>query len=102
MEGFDATIKDSLDKTHTPLKGTRTFRFPFVAAKAGTYIIPAVSLAFFDTDSNNYKTVSTSPVEIKVSEQESGVPMAITQKKRVTKIILLPCGGPVPDSCYSW
>ncbi len=81
MEGFDAAMKDSLDKTNTPLRGTRTFRFPFVAAKAGTYIIPAVSLVFFDIDSNNYKAVSTSPVEIKISEQESGISPAIAQKK---------------------
>jgi hypothetical protein len=70
MESFEPEIKDSLDKTQTPLKGSRTFRFPFVAGNAGEYIVPAISFAFFDPDSNNYKTVSASPLAIRVSDKE--------------------------------
>jgi hypothetical protein len=77
MEGFEATIKDSLDKTHTPLKGTRTFRFPFVAARPGNYVIPGISFSFFDTDSNNYKTVSGKPVEIRVVDREKETQIVI-------------------------
>ena len=70
VEGFDATVKDSLDKTHTPLMGARTFRFPFVVAKAGTYTIPAILFSFFDTDSNNYRTVSGKAVEVHINDHE--------------------------------
>ncbi|HEY6505215.1 MAG TPA: BatD family protein [Chitinophagaceae bacterium] len=70
VEAFEASVKDSLDKTHIPLKGTRTFRFPFVAGKAGVYTVPSFSFVFFDTDSNKYKTLSTKPVEIKISDRE--------------------------------
>jgi hypothetical protein len=79
VESFEPVIKDSLDKTQTPLKGSRTFRFPFVAARAGDYIVPVISFAFFDPDSNNYKTVSTSPLAIKISDQEKET--AITTQK---------------------
>lgn len=70
IEEFDPAIKDALDKTQAPLKGTRTFRFPFVAGKTGNYILPAISFAFFDPDTNNYKTISTAAIEIKVSNAE--------------------------------
>lgn len=82
VEGFEATIKDSLDKTHTPLKGARTFRFPFVVAKSGNYIIPAISFSFFDTDSNNYRTVSGKPVEIRVGDREKESQIAIQHEPR--------------------
>lgn len=70
IEGFDPVMKDSLDKIRVPLKGSRTFRFPFIAMRAGAYSIPAVSLTFFDPDSNNYKTVSTDPAEMNISDEE--------------------------------
>jgi len=80
LEGFEATIKDSLDKTHTPLKGARTFRFPFVVAKSGDYTIPVISFSFFDTDSNNYRTVSAKAVEIRVGDSEKESAMVVQQE----------------------
>jgi hypothetical protein len=79
IEGFDAVIKDSLDKTQTPLKGTRIFHFPFIAGKPGAYTVPGISLAFFDPDSNNYKTVFASTVQVKITDVESG-PAAVIQE----------------------
>jgi hypothetical protein len=70
VESFEPVIKDSLDKTQTPLKGARTFRYSFIAGKAGNYVIPAISFSFFDPDSNRYKTISTQPAEIKISNTE--------------------------------
>jgi hypothetical protein len=73
IEGFEPVVKDSLDKTQTPLKGTRTFRFPFVAGKAGRYTLPATSFAFFDPDTNHYKTISAGAIEIRISNAEKKV-----------------------------
>ena len=67
IENFEPVIKDSLDKTQAPLRGSRTFRFPFISSKAGYYTIPAVSFSYFNPDSNNYKTISTKPAEVKIS-----------------------------------
>lgn len=70
IEGFDPVIKDSLDKTQAPLKGSRTFRFPFIAGKAGDYTIPPIFFTFFNPDSNKYKAVSTDLQEVKISNEE--------------------------------
>jgi hypothetical protein len=59
-----------LDKAQTPLKGSRTFRYPFIAGSQGVYEIPAVSFSFFDPDSNRYRTVSSQPSEVRVNKEE--------------------------------
>lgn len=70
IEGFEPTVKDELDKTKSPLTGRRIFRYPFVCASPGSYKILPVSFSFFNTDSNNYKTISTSTVEVSINNEE--------------------------------
>ena len=69
VEGFEPVVKDVLDKTNTPLTGSRTFRYPFVCASPGNCQLPQVNFSFFDTDSNNYKTISTKTVNVLVSNE---------------------------------
>ncbi len=70
VEGFEPVVKDELDKTKTPLSGSRIFRYPFVCASPGKQQLPTISFSFFDTDSNNYKTISTKIVEVMVSNED--------------------------------
>lgn len=69
IEGFEPTVKDVFDKTKMPLSGSRTFRYPFVCASPGKWQLPPVSFSFFDTDSNNYRTISTKNVNVVVSNE---------------------------------
>lgn len=64
VEGFEPEFSDELDKNQVPLQGRRLFRFPFVCAAPGTYVLPAVQFSYFDTDSNRYKTIHTKPLTI--------------------------------------
>jgi hypothetical protein len=68
VEGYEAVIKDELDKNQSPLTGKRTFRFPFTVTHSGTYTLPALDFSFFDPDSNNYKTVHTKAVSVTVTD----------------------------------
>ncbi|HET6994015.1 MAG TPA: BatD family protein, partial [Chitinophagaceae bacterium] len=70
IETFEPIIKDSLDKTQAPLRGSRSFRFPFISSQPGTYTFPSVSFSFFDPDSNRYKTISSQPAKVVVSNTE--------------------------------
>jgi hypothetical protein len=70
IEPFEPTVKDNLDKTTTPLTGSRTFRYPFVCSAAGMYQLNPVSISFFDTDSNTYKTVLSGNVQFTVNNAE--------------------------------
>ena len=70
VDAFEPTVTDELDKTKSPLTGSRIFRYPFVCASQGTYKFLPVSFSFFDTDSNNYKIIATSGIEVSVSNEE--------------------------------
>lgn len=70
VEGFDPEIKDSLDVYVTPLKGKRKFRYAFVASAPGSYIFPPISFTFFNIDTGVYKTVTTKPQQLTISEKK--------------------------------
>lgn len=70
MEGFSATVTDSLDKAQVPLAGKRQFRYGFVCNNPGAYQLPAVRFSFFDTDSNRYRTQETGPLVLTVNPEE--------------------------------
>jgi BatD DUF11 like domain len=96
MEGFAPVVKDSFDKAAVPLQGSRTFRYPFICSNPGSYTIPAVSFSFFDTDSNSFKTVSTPPLpvtvsntEIKNSVQEESKTSIAAQSKKASRIAII-------------
>jgi len=70
IENFEPVIKDSLDKTSTPLKGSRTFRFPFLSSKTGNYSIPPISFSFFNPDSGHYKSITTNSADLRILNAE--------------------------------
>ena len=76
IEGFEPTVVDAFDKQQVPLKGSRTFRYPFVASRAATFMFPAVSLTFFDPDSNKFRRTSAEEVHITVNNKEKDIPLA--------------------------
>jgi len=81
IEGFEPQVKDVLDKTMMPLKGSRTFRYPFTCAVAGNWQLPAVSFSFFDTDTNSYKTISANGTTVSVSTEEKKNTIAPEERK---------------------
>ncbi|HSQ45125.1 MAG TPA: BatD family protein [Ginsengibacter sp.] len=73
VDGYDAKITDHLDKYSVPLKGSKTFTYPFTVSKPGTYTIPAVSFSFFDPALATYKTLSTQPLVVTITKGK-GIP----------------------------
>lgn len=68
-QGFDVyDPKQSEDFTLKPegLDGTLTFEYIAVPQKRGEYVVPAVSLVYYDTNSHAYRTIHTSPFPIEV------------------------------------
>ncbi len=80
VEGFEPVINDVLDKSKTPLNGSRSFRYPFVSATPGIYTIQPVSISYFDTDSNSYKTISTGSIPFEISNRVIITPETETPK----------------------
>ena len=85
VEGFEPIVKDELDKTKSPLTGTRIFRYTFVCATGGVYKLLPVSFSFFNTDSNKYSTTETKNIEVAVSNEGIKKPITTTQKISVAE-----------------
>jgi hypothetical protein len=84
IDGYDAKITDDINKFSVPMKGIKTFIYPFTVANAGTYTIPSVSFSFFDPALASYKTLHTAPLVITVSKG-TGNPNNPYLKKNITQ-----------------
>lgn len=78
IEGFDSRATDDLFKGTVPVSGRKIFEFPFSVSKEGNYSIPAVEFSFYDIGNGAYKTLKTTPIEIKVSKGTGTPKTAIT------------------------
>jgi hypothetical protein len=81
IEGFEPLIDDTLDKKHSPLNGSKIFKFGFVSAKSGNYQLPAIHFSFFDPAANAYKQVTTTAQQVQVTQEEKIVPVARGERK---------------------
>ncbi|MGN6533803.1 MAG: BatD family protein [Ginsengibacter sp.] len=68
IDGYDAKVKDNVDKTKVPMQGSKIFSFPFTVSKAGNYTIDSISFSYFDPQTSTYKILHTSPVEVEVKK----------------------------------
>ncbi len=70
-DGFDVYDPKLSDKTHLTsngVEGSMVYDFLAVPRKEGNYTIPPVTFVYFDTATNSYKTLTTSPFKIKVAK----------------------------------
>jgi len=73
IDGYEAKVIDGIDKFSVPMKGSKTFTYPFTVSKAGTYTISPISFSYFDLASAIYKTLFTQPLVIHVT-RGTGIP----------------------------
>ncbi len=67
-EGYEPTVKENVDRTVSPIRGTKMFEYAFTAKQAGTVTIPPVEFTYFDPSANAYKTIQTQPVVTTISK----------------------------------
>ena len=68
IDAYDAKISDGLDLSSVPIRGSKTFIYPFTISKPGTYTIPVIAFSFFDPVTAAYKTIATQPLTITVTK----------------------------------
>lgn len=68
FEKYDPKVTDKTSLTANGIEGNVIYDYILVPRNKGTYTIPAVSLVYYDTTTNSYKTISTSPQQLIVSE----------------------------------
>ena len=68
IEAFEATEQNDEDKSGFPVKCKKTFLFPFIVSKKGSYTIPAVEFTYFDANTNRYITKATHAFTLPVAQ----------------------------------
>ncbi|HTL10731.1 MAG TPA: BatD family protein [Chitinophagaceae bacterium] len=61
-EGYEPSVKETIDKTIAPISGTKMFEYSFTAKQPGSITLPPVEFSYFDPSANAYKTIRTEPV----------------------------------------
>lgn len=59
IEAFETNEQNEEDKSGFPVKYKKTFSFPFIAEKKGTYTFPSIEFTYFDANANKYITKAT-------------------------------------------
>ncbi len=73
IDGYDAKVKDNVDRKQVPMQGSKIFSYPFTVSKAGNYTIDSIAFSYFDPATSTYKTLRTPPLEVSVAKGK-GVP----------------------------
>lgn len=67
IDSFEAKLNEEIDKTTSPISGTKTFDIPFSVSKMGVIKIPAVRFSYFDEKTKSYETISTDTLQLNVT-----------------------------------
>lgn len=89
FDKYDPKVTDKTKLTTNGLEGNMVYDFLVVPRNQGNYTIPAVSLTYYDTSSNLYKTVKTAPLTIKV-EPGDGKGTSVTDYSAVQQTDIKP------------
>lgn len=68
IDGYDAKVKDNVDRKQVPMTGSKIFSYPFTVSKAGKYKIDSISFSYFDPATVSYKTLRTASLELNVTK----------------------------------
>lgn len=68
IEGFEATARENIDNSSSPISGTKTFEYPFSVNEKGKYVIPTVSLSYFNPETGAYETANTAVINFAVTK----------------------------------
>ena len=81
---FEPEVKDSLNKTSSPLSGTRELTYVFTTNKRGRYRLAPVAFTFFDPRTASYITLRSDSFELLVQAPSAARPGVAAAKKIVT------------------
>lgn len=73
---YEPNVKEQIDRSKSPIRGSKTTEFVIVPKQPGTVTIPAVGFSYFDPVREQYRTVQTKSIAIKVTGSASSQPDA--------------------------
>ena len=80
IDSFEPSSRENIDNSTVPLSGSKTFEYPFTVNDKGNYIIPAVSLSYFNPQTGTYETAAANEINFavnKMAEKKKTAPTVI-------------------------
>jgi hypothetical protein len=71
FDQFEPKVNNDINNTVAGMAGTKSFEYLIIPRRVGDYVIPAITLSYFDINSKQYKQLSTGDIKIHV-EKGSG------------------------------
>lgn len=71
VEGFDPTDEEEADKSTFPVTVKKTFKYPFLVTKVGSYTVPPVEFVYFDPYVAKYVTLRSKPYSFSVVQSQN-------------------------------
>lgn len=68
FEKYDPAVTDNIEKNSNPLSGSRQFQYALMPQEKGEYELPPVEFSYFDPAAQAYKTLTSSPFSIHVTQ----------------------------------
>lgn len=70
---YDCKIVDNFQITNNGLFGTKSFEYPIIPRRSGTYIIPATQISYFNISTRKYEMTTIPSQSITVINNQGGV-----------------------------
>lgn len=75
LRSYDPTVDDKPKVSGTRYGGSRTAEWVIVPERTGTFTIPPIELRYFDPEAKTYRTSSTKPIVVDVSQGDTQAPV---------------------------
>ena len=86
FDHYDAKVTDKTQLTTNGLEGSIIYDFLAVPRHQGTYEIPAIEYTYFDTQSNQYKTVKSESFTLQVAKGSGSSSAAYTGQEDIKQL----------------
>ena len=67
VDSFEARMTEEINKTTSPISGSKTFDIPFSVAKSGLFEILPIRFSYFDEKTKSYQTLTTQTLQLNVT-----------------------------------
>lgn len=68
LQAVDPVVSDTITGRNPLIVGSKTFTYSIAPDKVGKFVIPALTFAYFDPESNSYKEITTDSFPIEVTQ----------------------------------
>lgn len=68
FESYEAKTNENTKVSANGLTGNVTFDYTFIPRNTGEYDIPPIDFGYFDLESKSYKTITTQPIHLNVTQ----------------------------------